>query len=845
MPSLPLALLLTLAVADPLPAASVPLARGGKALVPVVVARDCPARVRQAAADLASYLGRITGAEFAVTTGDGTSGLAVGFPAQFQALPFQGRWANPAAGEREDYLLRTHPGGAYLLGATGTAVEHAVWDFLHRLGYRQFFPGDRWEVVPHAPDLSAAVDAEESPAYRSRRIWYGVGLWDYNSGPYKDWCARNRATGGIDLHTGHSYGGIIRGLKKEFDAHPEFYPLIDGQRRPSPEAKLCIGNERLRRLVCDYEVGQFARNPDLESVSLDPSDGGGWCECDLCGRLGSVSDRALLLANEVAAAVNARYPGKYVGIYAYSYHSPPPSIRVHPNVIVSVATSFIKGGLTLDELIDGWARQGATLGVREYYSVNTWDRDQPGHARGGNLDYLARTIPAFHAKGARYLSAESSDNWGPNGLGYYVAARLLWDVRAAAHVDELIDDFLTRAFGPAKEPMAEFYRQIDGSKPHPIADDQLGRMFRALDEARKLAAADPAVRARVDDLALYAHYASLFQQYAGARESARQAAFEAVIRHAYRMRKTMLVHTKALYRDLPARDKGVTVPPEARWDVPEGRNPWKSSAPYTEAEVAGLIADGMKRHEPVTIAFPPVAYSDDLVPASGPLGVPAAASAGDHGDGRGVQLFLTYVSDAPAEIELGITGGLIAHYRDRGNVKVGLWKLGGASRTGERETPVAEDRSVPPDGVERTVRLAAREPGLYKVTVSDGGDKTRVRFRSDLPLVVPATEADPMNEAIGRWTMSFYVPRGTKVVGLLGGGGGDVQDGDGRTLFSLAGKKTSIYAVDVPPGQDGRVWRIKSAAGPVRLLTVPSYFAPDPRRLLIPAEVVAKDWPKE
>jgi hypothetical protein len=82
------------------------------------------------------------------------------------------------------------------------------------------------------------------------------------------------------------------------------------------------------------------------------------------------------------------------------------------------------------------------------------------------------------------------------------------------------------------------------------------------------------------------------------------------------------------------------------------------------------------------------------------------------------------------------------------------------------------------------------------------------------------------------------------VVGLLGGGDGDVQDGDGRTLFSLSGKKTSIYAVDVPPGQEGRVWRIQSAAAPVRLLTVPSYFALNPERLLLPAEVAAKDWPK-
>src|SRR4051794_34512194 len=128
LPSLPeapavlrpaLALLLAVLAAGPLPAASVPIARDGKALLPVVVAEDAPAPVRQAAAPLAASLGRIAGAEFPVTTGDGTPGLAVGLPAHFPGLPFQGHWAKPAATEREDYLLRTHPRGAYLLGATG------------------------------------------------------------------------------------------------------------------------------------------------------------------------------------------------------------------------------------------------------------------------------------------------------------------------------------------------------------------------------------------------------------------------------------------------------------------------------------------------------------------------------------------------------------------------------------------------------------------------------------------------------------------------------------------------------------------------------------------------------
>ena len=130
-------------------------------------------------------------------------------------------------------------------------------------------------------------------------------------------------------------------------------------------------------LVVEFAVGQFDRDPDADSVSMDPSDGGGWCECDRCAELGRISDRALLLANEGAAGVNAKYPGKLVGMYAYNYHSPPPSIKPHAQVVVSVATAFLKGGLTLDEIIDGWSERGTALGIREYYSVFQWDWDFP------------------------------------------------------------------------------------------------------------------------------------------------------------------------------------------------------------------------------------------------------------------------------------------------------------------------------------------------------------------------------------------------------------------------------------------------------------------------------------
>ncbi len=115
--------------------------------------------------------------------------------------------------------------------------------------------------------------------------------------------------------------------------------------------------------------------------------------------MGSISDRALTLANAVAEAVHKKYPGKYVGMYAYSAHSPPPNLRVHPQVVISVATAFIRGGYTVDELMEGWHQKGATLGVREYFSVNTWDRDLPGQSRGSNLEYIREKIPHFHDRG--------------------------------------------------------------------------------------------------------------------------------------------------------------------------------------------------------------------------------------------------------------------------------------------------------------------------------------------------------------------------------------------------------------------------------------------------------------
>jgi hypothetical protein len=808
------------------PAHATPLATNAVAALPIVVASNASPRVRAAAQTLAEYLKRISGGDFkieerAAPLAPSTPGIAVGTAAQFPALAASFKTDDPT--RQEDYILRSHEGGVLLVGASELAVEHAVWDVLYRLGYRQFFPGEKWEVVPNQKNLSIAVDAFEHPDYYARRIWFGYGSLPENKDSFERWQARNRATSGIALSTGHSYDGIIARHKAEFEKHPEYLTQPGGN-------KFCVSNPGLRQLVVNDALAQFEKNPELQSISLDPSDGGGW-ESDSCRDdtiYKSITDRVVSLANEVAASVNKKFPGKFIGVYAYSFHSPPPTIKVDPHVVVSIATAFITGGYTADELLAGWQKQGAMLGVREYYGVNIWDHDLPGEARGSNLDYLKTTIPRFHSEGARFLSAESSDNWAPNGLGYYIASRLLWDVNEAQHIDELQADFFEKAFGPARAEMAEYYRLIDGSRHPLLSDDLIGRMYRQLDAALQKTN-DPKIRARLLDLALYTRYVELFSQYAQSSGDERQKAFEDVLRFAWRIRGTQMIHTWGLWRSLK-RDKNVEIPKDANYRVPEGRNPWKSSEPFSEAQIVQFVKAGVEHNK--LLAFEPVAFSADLVPAT-PLKL-GTTEDGDFKRLRGSNDFYTWVAKAPSTVNLQVRHGLINQRKGAADISL----FASSETLGE---PVAA-QEIAPDKELHDVRLATTFDGLHHFEVNDHSSGCEVHWPEGTPIVIESSLKSPARFTGGRWSLYFYVPKGTKTVGGYRNAQGQVLDGSGNKVFTFdTGESRNYWSVPVPSGQDGKLWRLDNIAGQVMLMTVPPYLARSAEEMMVPAEVLKTD----
>ncbi len=812
------------AAAEPPPAASVRLASDGQAIMPIVVPAHASNALKATARELATQLQRISEATFDVTTGDGRTGIAVGLVRDFPNLNVTSEFDDAGLARDEQYLLRSHDGGLYVIGRTDQAVRHAVWDLLYRLGHRQFFPGAAWEIVPTSRSLQVEVNALETPDYISRDIWPGYNTWPDNRAEWDTYNIRNRMASGFKLNTGHVYDTIVK--LPPFKEHPEYLALVKGKRTGD---KMCLSNPAVQQLIVQYALGYLEARPTEQSVSVEPSDGDNWCECDECAKLGTPSDRTLKIANLVAEAVQVQFPGRYVAFYAYHTHSNPPTqddLKAHPFVVVNVATAFILR--PPEKLIQGWLAHGVRqFGIREYYGVNVWDRDLPGAGRGGQIDYLRRTIPDFHGLGARFMTAEASDNWGPNGLGYYLAGRMLWDVEAADDLEALQQDFYEKAFGPAASPMSEFYRRINLDKPL-LSSDLIGRMYRDLHEATRLAAGDAAIQERINHLILYTHYVEKFNAYSIAQGESRQAAFEDVIRYAYRIRRTHMVHSMGLYRDLPGRDKAVIVPSEARWDVPEDKNPWKETAPFTQAELDELVVNGIAGNP--LMAFQAKTFSDDLMAADmlelqAPLATTAISS-------RDTVRYETWIDKAPATVPLTVTPGLIPAYRNRGDATIRLFWAGATD--GEAIDQV----SLPPDGQPHDITLKTSHAGRHWVEISDQDNLTSVEVPASIPWTLPLAHSRTPQP----YRLYFYVPKGTELVAGYSHTDGTIFDADGKKIFDLP-KEAGYFSIPVEPGQDGKLWvaLVNLAKTKFTLMTVPPYLAPSPRHLLLPKEVVEQD----
>jgi len=511
---------------------------------------------------------------------------------------------------------------------------------------------------------------------------------------------------------------------------------------------------------------------------------------------------------------------------------------VHPKVVVSLATAFIKGDQTFEEMLAGWSRQAEFIGIREYYGLPVWHQSMPGSAKAANPMELANTVRTQYEKGARFINAESDNAWAPHGLGYYLASRMLWDIDTEPRT--VIDDFLSRSFGEAEEPMRQFYDFI-GSRPR-HSNHMLGVMYRKLKEARSLAK-DPHVRRRIDDLVLYTRYVELY------RQTHDQQSFDDLVTYLWRIRKTNMADSVGMFwylnRSARKSDSMTWVPgkPESR-SLPPERLRIGGDQPFSDSEIIAFIDEGIRKFD--VLEFSPRKFSEELAPAASvlelnetkPLGTDFFGGIEGSTTTRGELHNYSWVENPPQEIRLKVRTGLIYDVRGPAHVKLAHYGPIGVEKMGFSEVDTAV---VPEDQQWHEVRLMAEKRGVYRITWSERMTGTQVKWPDDLPRTVLISEGH-RKQVSGRYSWYFYVPKGTGVVGAYSqAGGGGLYNAAGEQVFDFKNGETDYISVEVPQGQDGKLWSVRKLAGRFRLLNVPPYAAAKADDLLLPQEVLKQD----
>ena len=836
------------------------IADGRSGAAPVGIAPTASEATRAQVEELAEIIEQMCGRRPTITTeaAEGRT-ICVGTVAEFPDAPRVGDLEGEGP---EAFVLHSTADRLYIIGNSDLGAQQGIFTLLRQLGCRWFFAHEAWTVIPRQRRLQIDISAIESPDYDYRIIWYGWGARTEKTGAdLGAWWRHNRMCGWFARDCGHAYANFCP--SSLFEKHPEYFGLVDGRRQAFQP---CTTNPDVIQLAIDYALRRFEQEPERNMLSFDPNDNGEFCECDRCKAVGTISDRVFLFANQVAEAVAARFPDKYVGLLAYAWHTEPPSFKLDPNVYVQLTRGLRRTEMTWEEQISAWSEKVSSFGVYDYFSLHEWDGSMPGKAKGGNLDYLRSSIPFWHSLGATTLDGQSGCNWGPNGLGYYLAAQLTWDVEADA--DAIIDDFYAAAFGKAAGPVRRFYeRWQEGNE---MSERTLVLSYRDLHAARELAGRRRIER-RLDHLMMYLHWLRLRWEFEMEQDPAAIITKgHELIQFSRRIMDTGIIHSYAMvlargmasgweWFDAMGIDHGFRKLIDLENVTDEMVETWRTERTDIPGhyEVVQLFEEGLQAYgDRAAAEVLPSRWSHDLVPVDVAAADALLALLGDRAESpffceKAMYYFATEASES-------LTLPFIPYPDHTLDVH---WTL----KDGGTGAVVQEGDIHKPQNESAEIRLRIPHQGLY---VLNPGTNYLKGGRLELgrrPLVVEASRESEFMPVYPRMDepLYFFVPRGTESfvlrvhsagssasdIRIYGPAGQVVSDNpgvvSGRDMSGMVHLPLTFgvdISVTVPAGADARIWAfsINSVRSTIQLLGVPPYVARHPDELLVPREAAGR-----
>ena len=478
----------------------------------VIAAASTPAAVF-AADELQLHVQKITGVTLRIVKDtEQTSGprILVGPSAATSQLGLE-----ESEFEDQEYLIRFLNRDLVLMGK-GEATSYAVHDFLERFcDVRWYGPGDSQMVFPETETLVVEPqDIRRRPAFAWRTMFpwtqFTMALELYNQPSHEDLALfwRRLRAGGEAYACNHSLEGYYDRFWMQNPQHPDVfvaehpdwfaqgYSASDLEAYGGQPPQLCYSNQELvEQVVRDarrYFDGEGAANGAeaagkfFAMVPMDRGGRGHWCRCPECQsqidqeRLsensfdsnGSASDYWFGFVNKVARELAKSHPDKYISTLAYAgYSYYPRQVKLEPNVSVQMclhSRNFWAPGMQQDER--AWYQQwveherGRPLYLWLYHCM-----PELQIAEGPPF----RCFPGFHAHavGEQFKSFASDGIRGAfiegvsDQVDAYVTIKLLDD--PTLDVDAVLDEFFTRYYGSAAEPIKQFYLCVEETYGNP------------------------------------------------------------------------------------------------------------------------------------------------------------------------------------------------------------------------------------------------------------------------------------------------------------------------------------------------------------------------------------------
>ena len=364
----------------------------------VVVKKGVEPPVSFGAAELARYLGKVSGGTepavverprgklYSVFVGEvSDTALAAAAGVTAEELKFADDYMF-----NDSYAIVAKKEGLYIVGANDRGTLYGCYDVLKRVtGVRWLFPGADGEYFSNRPTIVVPeMRLIEKPAmYERKTTAYGTDtlLWqarnrlhnqayrgqlEYNSKrPDLDVRAdffRNVACRGVNagghvmssLMFGDDWGtsrtGRLATAQAYFKAHPEWFPLLNGKRfvgsashesSPNP----CLTNPELLDRMAENLIKRIRGKYGAQGfVIIGNNDTTIWCECEKCraldapearGTKGERADRYWWVVNELARRVWAKLPDAHLGGWCYQDFWYPPR-HVKPDKRLAVLISY-------------------------------------------------------------------------------------------------------------------------------------------------------------------------------------------------------------------------------------------------------------------------------------------------------------------------------------------------------------------------------------------------------------------------------------------------------------------------------------------------------------------------